>query len=137
MENENPRVIDIKDLKERRIKPLISLRLDKMPEIDIIGELVLDDEENYLLHVSNLFLAIPVQNQGDTNISLGLRPWSMTVYKDQIIIFNKENILTYFEITNQVLINSYINSTSDIKIASPGDIPPPSRRNGVIDLVRN
>ena len=68
----DPRFIDLVDLKERRIKPLISLRIKDMPEIDIIGELIKEDDIDYF-YVSNLYLAIPVQNPGDPNVSLGLR----------------------------------------------------------------
>lgn len=130
----DPRKINVQELKERRVKPLISIRLRDMPEIDIIAELI-EDSDYQFLTVSNLYLAIPVQNQGDSAISLGLRPWSMTATKDQKLIFDRDDIITYFEITNQVLINSYINSTSDIKIAGPDQMP--KSRGSVIDLVRN
>jgi hypothetical protein len=130
----DPRNIDVNELKERRIKPLISFRLKQMPEIDIIAELIEDNFLDYLT-VSNLYLAIPIQSPNDGSISLGLRPWSMTATKDQKLIFEKEDVVTYFEITNQVLINSYINSTSDIKIAGPDQMP--KSRGSVIDLVRN
>jgi hypothetical protein len=94
VKSKDPRLIDVEDLKSRRIKPLISIRLLKMPELDIIGELI-EDTKNFL-YASNLYLAIPVQNPGESNISLGLRPWSMTASKDQEIVIDKKDILVYF-----------------------------------------
>ena len=52
--------------------------------------------------------------------------------KGQSVIFKKEDILIYFEITNQYLISSYINATSDIQIATPEQMP--RDNSGVIDM---
>jgi hypothetical protein len=129
-EKKDPRSIDLDKLKLRSIKSLISFRINQLPEVDLIGEIISDNDE--YLEVTNPFLALPVQNPGSNAISLGLRPLTMTLSKGQSVIFKKEDILMYFEITNQYLISSYINATSDIQIATPEQIP--RDNSGVIDM---
>ena len=123
------RAIDVVELKSRSIKPIIGIRADQTPGIDIIAEII-SDLDDYLV-ISNPLLVMPIQVPNSEELRLWLRPWSMTLEKDQRVILSKSGILTYFELTNKQLINLYVSNTSEIQLASPNQIP---KSPGVINL---
>lgn len=133
----DPRTINVDRLKEDFLKPLISIRLKDLSDVDIIAELVKDcpDIDSNYLEIKNPYLLLPIQDPSNPAfIKILPRPWNMTAAKDQSIILMKKDILVYFELVNKEVINFYINATSDIKIASPNDVP--ENKNGVISFAK-
>lgn len=137
----DPRTINVKSLKENSLKPLVSIRLKDLSDVDLVAELITDYSDNVAnpnlnyIEIKNPYLLLPVQDPTNPSfIKILPRPWNMTAAKDQSIIIMKNDILVYFELVNKEVINFYINATSDIKIATPDDIP--NNKDGVISIVR-
>ena len=109
--------IDVLELRSRTIKPLIYFKLKAHPEIDIIAVIVSDDDLS--ISISFPFLVMPIQEPGTQRLGLMIRPWSFILPKEEVIEIEKSDLMYYFELTDKSLINSYIEATTNLSIASP------------------
>jgi len=124
------RKINVEELRLQSIKPLIYLKVKTQPELDMIA--VIAEDLDDMIMVSNPFLVIPIQDPQTQRLGIMLRPWSFVLPKDEIIHFNKKDLLYYYELKDKSMIDSYIGSTTNITLATPDQMP--GNQNGVIDI---